>query len=361
MQSIPEALVRHQVPAVYALQLISLMRERGCSVDQLLQSTGITESQLNAKDGQLSVLQFGALMVQAINIGGDPGLSFELALRASPTMHGFLGFGLMSCATLGDAVKLGERFVLARMPFMSLKCEIQGDEAVIEASEARSLGPMRGFAFELLLTELYVTCGALLDDTPELFELCSHAELRFEHAEPAYFQRYRHRLPRVRFGAPAYQICMPAAVLALPVRTANPVAAALAIEQCERELALLGPDPHLLERVRAVLTAHPGQYPDLLEVAGKLAMSASSLKRHLRAHGMSFAEMRDELRRRESLRLLRNPALSVERIASMIGYADPANFTRAFRKWTGKTPTRMRGAAATSIMPVANRSEMTSN
>ena len=55
--------------------------------------------------------------------------------------------------------------------------------------------------------------------------------------------------------------------------------------------------------------------------------------------------MLDEARKRDAMRLLENSALSVEQVALRLGYSDPANFTRAFRKWSGFTPRQYREQA----------------
>ena len=51
-------------------------------------------------------------------------------------------------------------------------------------------------------------------------------------------------------------------------------------------------------------------------------------------------------RRRDALRLLDNRALTAQEVAEMLGYRDAANFTRAFRRWTGQTPSQYRAATA---------------
>jgi YesN/AraC family two-component response regulator len=44
----------------------------------------------------------------------------------------------------------------------------------------------------------------------------------------------------------------------------------------------------------------------------------------------------DEARKRDAIKLLQNTSLTIEQIASRLGYTDPANFSRAFKKWTGE-------------------------
>ncbi|HEX5277091.1 MAG TPA: helix-turn-helix transcriptional regulator, partial [Fluviicoccus sp.] len=62
----------------------------------------------------------------------------------------------------------------------------------------------------------------------------------------------------------------------------------------------------------------------------------------LQQHGTTFQALLDESRRRDAMRLLANSGLSVEQVAVRLGYSDPANFTRAFRKWSGVTPRQYR-------------------
>ncbi len=82
--------------------------------------------------------------------------------------------------------------------------------------------------------------------------------------------------------------------------------------------------------------------PDLETVARRCCMSARSLKRKLAEQGLGFSELVAEMRRNEATLLLAEGRLSIEQIAERLGYRDPANFTRAFKAWTGRTPRQFR-------------------
>lgn len=60
---------------------------------------------------------------------------------------------------------------------------------------------------------------------------------------------------------------------------------------------------------------------------------------------MTFSALIDAERRRRALLLLRSRELSIQQIGERLGYSDVANFTRAFRRWTGKTPSAYRSGA----------------
>jgi AraC-like DNA-binding protein len=73
-------------------------------------------------------------------------------------------------------------------------------------------------------------------------------------------------------------------------------------------------------------------------VARALGVSRQTLYRRLKAEGVTFEELLDGLRRRLALRLLREEKLSVKEAAWRLGFSDPAAFSRAFKRWTGKSP-----------------------
>jgi len=74
------------------------------------------------------------------------------------------------------------------------------------------------------------------------------------------------------------------------------------------------------------------------EVAGDLGLSARSLDRELGRLGTSFRAEVDSVRRELAERRLAEHATTLSQVASDLGYSDPANFTRAFRRWTGQSP-----------------------
>ena len=77
-------------------------------------------------------------------------------------------------------------------------------------------------------------------------------------------------------------------------------------------------------------------------VARELGYSRQTLYRRLKAEGVTFAELLDGLRRRVAIRLVRDEGLPVKEAAWRLGFSDPAAFSRAFKRWTGKSPRDMR-------------------
>ena len=83
-------------------------------------------------------------------------------------------------------------------------------------------------------------------------------------------------------------------------------------------------------------------------VVTKLGMSRQTLYRKLKAEGATFEQVLDDLRRRMALDYLSNGKVTVNETAYLVGFSEAAAFSRAFKRWTGKTPSAAKQGAATS-------------
>ncbi|MCA1777637.1 MAG: AraC family transcriptional regulator [Loktanella sp.] len=91
-------------------------------------------------------------------------------------------------------------------------------------------------------------------------------------------------------------------------------------------------------QVRAFLYGATWQICQLPDAANALKMTPRTLNRRLKKEGTSFQDIKDALRRDMAIRALQQGTHSIEQIAFDTGFSAPANFHRAFRKWTNRTP-----------------------
>jgi AraC-like DNA-binding protein len=168
-------------------------------------------------------------------------------------------------------------------------------------------------------------------------------EIWVDWPEPDYHDAWRNRLPPVRFSAPGNLVRLPLSYLDLPTVLADPLASRQAIELCERELEFAaGSEDDIVEQVQHLLRTQQQGYPSLMQLADSLHLSSRTLKRRLQQQGTSFSLMLDDMRHRDARRLLGEGRLPVQKVAERLGYQDPANFTRAFQRWQGETPSQYR-------------------
>jgi AraC-like DNA-binding protein len=64
----------------------------------------------------------------------------------------------------------------------------------------------------------------------------------------------------------------------------------------------------------------------------------------LKTEGLTYAQVLDELRHRLALHYLSGKKVSVNETAYLVGFSDPASFSRAFKRWTGTSPRPVRRA-----------------
>jgi AraC-like DNA-binding protein len=330
---------QHTLPAVHALHLAELVQRWGVTPDELLSGAGLREDALADPDARISVVALAALIDRARALTGEGALGVHLGLQTRVSAHGYLGFAAVTASTLREALELAVRFAPTRTTALALRLHVAGHAAALVVEEHADFGAARDVVVLALMVGLGQIGSAITGR-----ELGGRADFAFP--EPRYWARVASAVPEVRFGQPANQLVFDAALLELPLVMSDRASLRLAQEQCERALDALRPDGRIVARVRGVIAKKEGGACSLEEAAAQMHMSPRTLKRKLAAQGVTYSSLAEAERRERALLLLRSSELSLDEVAERIGYSDVANFTRAFRRWTGKTPASYRRETA---------------
>ncbi len=331
-----DAIEPRGLPSSYALHLLDLANRLGVPDRVLLADLGVTREQLSDPAALMTLPGVVALVERVRDATREPALGFHLGLQMSSSAHGYLGFAAMSAPTLRDALELAVQYAPIRTTVISLRLENDGRAAALVVDEVENLGAARDVVLIGFLVGVWQIGNALLGR--EVKE--SFVEVTF--AEPAYYQRLRHINPRVEFLRPANRLVFNPALLGARVVSADPASLRLAQEQCARELDLCSARSPLVERVRRLVLRSDAGVRSFEELAQALRVSPRTLRRRLAEAKVSFSELLDQVRRDRALLLLRSVELSTKEVAERVGYSDVANFMRAFRRWTGRTPAAYR-------------------
>ncbi|MCE9575862.1 MAG: AraC family transcriptional regulator [Deltaproteobacteria bacterium] len=328
---------RAGIPGSYALEVVRLAARWHVPAEALLDGLGVTVAALAEPATRLSVSGFRTLFQRAVARTGEPGLGCCMGMQMRLASHGFLGFAAMTSGTVREALALAERFAATRIPALALRPEVVGDTVSLTLEEREPLGDLREYVVTALFVGLAQIGAAITGRAVR-----GGADVTF--AEPAYFPRFAHLIPgEVRFERPSNRLVFPAELLDWPLVDADPAAAQLARAQCERELDRLGDLGGVVARVRRALPHdHDAGFRSVVEVAKALHVSPRTLKRQLATSGTTFQAVLDDLRRDRALVLLDRAELTLDEVADRLGYSDTANFTRAFKRWTGQTPAVVR-------------------
>ena len=129
----------------------------------------------------------------------------------------------------------------------------------------------------------------------------------------------------------------------LPLRRRDSALGSLLQRQADAAIARLPPVESVVLDVRRLLASRvEGGDTRIQAIARTLATSARSLQRRLAAAGVSYQELLEVARKDWAERYLTASPLSIGEVAYLLGYSEPAAFTRAFRRWNNETPQAFR-------------------
>ena len=330
------------MPVSYATIYLDLAVERGVPATEVLQHAGLNARLLSDLTGRISPQQYVNLIAAVLALTGDHGLGFEVGARQPLTAHGSLGYALLCCSRVDEAISLLLRFWHIRGRGIRLSSFQQSENLVFEFHSDMPISEaIRRVLFDAMLSGFYHSLRFILSESQLL------GELWFDYAQPDYLSRFSEHLPTLRYQMPATQLRVPLEVTERRSAMANPEALALAIAQCERESRLLAEeDSDILVSARAAMVLTEQGYPHPEALAERLYISARTFRRRLQMQGVSYQGLLEEARRRDALVLLEKPNIEIQKIAELLGYNNPANFTRAFKEWTGRTPSQFRAIRA---------------
>jgi AraC-like DNA-binding protein len=147
----------------------------------------------------------------------------------------------------------------------------------------------------------------------------------------------------IRLGQGHSSFTMPASLLRQPIRSEPSGVASCGTEVTGFAASALPVD--FLESIDALVTSLLlAESLDEKLVAEAAGVSMRTLQRRLRNNGLSYTDIVQHARLRLARNWLARTSMSVHDIAATLGYADPANFTRAFRRLTGTSPRQYRAS-----------------
>jgi AraC-like DNA-binding protein len=166
------------------------------------------------------------------------------------------------------------------------------------------------------------------------------AQIQLEGVRPRYAKSLAAlAAERVRFEQADTALAIPRSLLSMPLPALQPDRAsplAPAVGDPLPDLDFTGSARQAVAALLLIGSPH-------VEAAARAAgTSVRSLQRHLATAHLSFFALLEEARCDAAQRMLRDPSTKVIEISAELGYTDSANFTRAFRRWTGLSPRAFR-------------------
>lgn len=316
----------------YLTQLISLVKEQGFGIEDILDQSQLREDDFQYNN-RISPMQYQQIVENSLRLTQDPLLGIKHGQGLSISSHGFVGFAAMAADDLGQALSLAIRYARTRTLLADIRFHKEDDSAVIQVTRLASMPDTFPFVVENIISSFVVVASFLVSQQEELSVI-----IKLAHSPQADLAEYERLFGApVLFNQPYNQICLPEFMLEVPVSTANVISRGLAETECEKLLAELDHGHDLVTKIRHQLEKMQA-FPTLPVMANALNSSPRTMNRQLAQLNTSYQHTLDEARREKAIELLDNTNFSIEEISINLGYNDPSNFGRAFRRWLGQSP-----------------------
>lgn len=330
------------ISVVYARALISELEARGLPAAQLLERCHLDPARLKNIREKLSLDEHRAVTRAAVDLTGDEGIGLAAGSRAPLNALQIVAPLTLSQFTVRDACQAFARYaaLVSEGPRYEL---VEGDElATWTCSPAFPTHDVSRIAIDYLFA-MVVRIGKRFRPAHARAETRLTA-VHFQHAEPSYAARYSEvfRCP-VHFEQPKNGLVFPRSILDKQQDHADATVGMLMRESAERLLREAAPVQSWGERTRTLLRYSPDLGSMTLEsVAHKLELGPRGLSRRLRVEGLSFSGLLDEARCRYACEQLAREDVTAQALAEELGFSEASAFFRAFKRWTGCTPSEHR-------------------
>ncbi|RDI98640.1 AraC family transcriptional regulator [Dyella solisilvae] len=331
-----------ETPPNILVHLTQLALSHGLRCDSWFAGSGLTREQLNDPTLRVSYRQARSVIQRALRTTGDGGLGLAVGQGETLGSFGLLGLAMMTSATFGEAMRVGIVHHRVSGSLMDVSFEEIGPREVALAAWPRfNDAPLLPFLCEELFGSAMAIARELLGSPFRL------NRLEVTYPRPAYADAYADYFQcELVFGARYNRVILDVQWLQQPLPAHNPLTAQQALALCNQQYDANGAQPEIVASVERLLRSHLRQQPRLPDVARMLNMSERSLRRRLAEGGRIFREIHDRVRAERALELLHGGTLSVAEIGQEIGFSDPREFRRAFKRWTGMPPRSARQQAA---------------
>ncbi len=325
-------------PMAFVRAIALAYRKAGRDPVAALAHARIAPAQLPLVDGRVTATQFEALCDFAMRDLDDEALGwFARPLRWGS--YGLLSRGSLHAPDLGVALARWCRHHRLLCDDIRHTLTVVDGVASLEIDEQVDLGAMREFCLVSSLRFVHGYACWAIDSRLSL------REASFPFATPRHAQAYPLMFQgQLRFGAPRAGFSFDARYLALPLRRDEAALSAMLRHPLPLTVLQYRRDRLLVQQVRNALlrTTTPATADTL---AAALHVSVRTLHRQLQEEGASLQALKDEARRERAIDQLRRTRRPIKQIAQDVGFRNEKSFSRAFRGWTGASPSAFRAGA----------------
>ncbi len=314
-------------------------RRHGITSETLLADTGLNSDIFD--DLYLLIEQSQELLIyrnliQAID---KPDIGLDVGLQAGVTELGAAGHGMMAAPTIRAVFKGNQKRSPMLYSHLNWEPRLVDDDVIHYIADIEPLGDLRIFMIDRLSALIQKLAEELIG--PD----CSPTLVTFDFPKPRYWQRYEaiFHCP-IKFDQPGIEIHYPFKFLDKPIISHDPKVQEVLEGLADTLMNKLSAGQDISTDVILALKQKPGVFPGIEKVAEQLNISSRTLRRRLAQQGISFQDLLNKVRQDVAEEHLTSSNMHIQQIAELCGFSDAQNFSQAFKRWTGMSPSQFRSS-----------------
>jgi len=333
---------RAMISLTAATGLLEAIEATGRDPDEILHALGLTRTAFSDPHGFIADADFARVLEEAARATGDDAFGLHFGERYHSKDIGALIYIVVNSPTMGVGFESAARYLRVHNRGAEVSF-VRGDKWAylrhrLTDVPVDSRRQHEEYSMAVALGTIRLMAGSTW----------SPVEVQFQHPAPADVSE----LLRV-FGAPVTfghddnALVVDDELCERQVPAADARLYPIMRRYLDGALEEMPPEDGLLQSVRRAIgeSIRHGD-PTLPRVARGLAIGDRTLQRRLGGYGVDFKGLVDDTRRRFALRHLADPTITLTEVAYLLGYSEVSAFNRAFKRWTGSTPSDHRHGRA---------------
>jgi AraC-like DNA-binding protein len=338
------------ISAGYPRALVDFAVAKGADRAALLAAAGLAEADLRQQDNRVALDRYLALFPAAARMTGISAIALQFGEAVRMQDISIVGLICEACETTIEVGRELNRYAALVLddargePATLMRAVAQGGDVWVEMPH--DLFTANPSMAEAEFARLVWNARVMFAQSPEFARLKFPRVIHFTHDDPGYADEYaRVFAAPVVFGSRWNAMQIDPEFITLRQPPVNRYVFGVLSARADALLQELQASRTVRGRVEGALAPilHTGE-TGMDRIAERLGMSRQTLYRALKAEGVTFEAVLDDLRRRLALSFLSDRKVSVNETAYLVGFSEPAAFSRAFKRWTGSSPKAVRKA-----------------
>ncbi|MEH6471751.1 MAG: AraC family transcriptional regulator [Halopseudomonas sp.] len=321
--------------ASWAVAIKRTLESYRCDPTAIFEAAKIRLEDLGDPNARFPTTKTSELMRQAVVATQDPGFGLAVGRHMRPTSAHAMGFAMWASNNLREAIERVQKFFKIFTTSCYCNIEKQGDKYLI-SSHAYP-------AYQSVISS---------EDQEAMFSTILQT---FRHLLPGRLDVYRVGLSRpgppkniadferffkcpIEWGYDGIYVLLSAEQVEAQLPTANAELALQSDKLCQDYIVRFDRQDIINQVSNKLVEMLPQGEPAMADIASKLMLSSRTLQRKLKSQNTCFKQLLENVRKEMAIQYIRQTHVPIGEISYRLGFAHINNFSRAFKRWTGKTP-----------------------